>query len=132
MPSAPESKQILLLDIKAEMRGDHPAQRLEQALLHALRDYSPSLAEAARPYWKIPAWHECTVKVQPANCVSFEALLVRSGAGWHVVRDDDGGDCDAVWNPAPGVFFLLPEARWAQVLLVRPNPPAPDWDFAEA
>lgn len=124
MPSAPESKQILLLDIKAEMRGDHPAQRLEQALLHALRDFSPSLAEAARPYWKIPAWHECTVKVAPASRASFDALVGLVEAAWHLILADEAdGDCEAIWNPAPGQQFLLPEVRWANLILLTLNSP---------
>lgn len=122
-----EAAQVLLIEIKAELAGDRLANDLEHALLHALRDYSPSLAEAARPYWKIPAWHECTVKVATANRASFDALVGLVEATWHLILADEAdGDCEAIWNPAPGQHFLLPEVRWAQVLLVTPNPPAPD------
>lgn len=120
----PEMTQILLLDIKARIVAESPAQKLEQALLNALHDFSPSIAEAARPYWKIPDWHECTVTVAPACRASFDALVALTPASWHLILGDGtGSDCEAIWNPAPGQYFLLPEVRWANIMLLAPNFP---------
>ncbi|MBK6424553.1 MAG: hypothetical protein IPI38_01210 [Gemmatimonadetes bacterium] len=93
------------------------AARLGEELLPA----GFRMAAPPEPYWKMPAWYEHTWHLDPATEADFDQLLARTPLGWHhVVRD---GECDAVWVAEPGAAFLIPEATWAQVLLV--HPPAP-------
>lgn len=125
--------QVLLADIKAHMTGPNPAETLEQRLLDTLARFSPRIAKAAQPYWKIPEWHECTLELAPANRAGFDAVVALARENWHLIlhEEDEGGDCDGVWNPAPGHDYLLPEVTWAHILLVTPNPPPPDMEFID-
>lgn len=121
--------KLLLADIKAHITG--PAEALERSLLDSLASFSPRIAEAARPYRKMPDYHECTLELTPADRASFDAVIALVPEGWHLVLfdEDEGGECEAVWNPTPGQIFLLPEVTWAHILLVTPNPPAPDQEY---
>jgi hypothetical protein len=121
--------QTLLVDIKAHIAGSKPAEALERRLLEALAGFAPRIAETAKPYWKIPEWHECTLELKPADRAGFDAVIALAKKNWHRSLDDEGGDCDGIWNPEPGHVFLLPEVTWAHVLLVTPNPPSPDMEY---
>lgn len=121
MPSNP--KQILLIDVKACTTLRNPVETLAQRLLDELAHFQPNITQPPQPYWKLPEWHECTIEITPANRTGFNALIALVKEDWHLLVDDEGNDCEGIWNPAPGHVFLLPEVTWAQVLLVTPNPP---------
>ncbi len=102
------------------------ADEHDQALLAALAAFSPHPIDAPEPYWKEPGWYEHYFEMTPADQDAFDAIVALSERDWHVTRD---GECDAVWDPSPGHVFLLPEVTWAHILLIHPNPPAPDQEY---
>jgi hypothetical protein len=102
------------------------ADAQDQALLAALAAFSPRPIHAPEPYWKIPGWYEHYFELTPADLATFEAIVALAEGDWDVSRDEE---CDAVWNPSPGHVFLLPGVTWAHILLIYPNPPAPDQEY---
>jgi hypothetical protein len=78
-----------------------------------------AVAPATPPerYWKIPAWYEHTIRIEPASEKEFEAVLAMAKEGWHHLMRD--GECSAVWNATPGASFLQPEITWAELLLIH-------------
>lgn len=66
-------------------------------------------------YWKIPAYWEITLHLRPEGppLDPFERLLALATAGWTI--GDPIDDRWAVWNWSPGVEFLTPRTRWAEL-----------------
>jgi hypothetical protein len=126
--TAPVNYPPLELLARIFMPAADPAEAdaQDQALLAALAAFSPRPIHAPEPYWKIPGWYEHYFELTPADQSTFEAIVALAEGDWDVLRD---GECDAVWNPSPGHVFLLPGVTWAHILLIYPNPPAPDQEY---
>ena len=117
-------KQLIRLFTEA---GDATrATELEAQLLAKLASFNAQPEAPPEAYWKEPGWFEHFYALSPANADTFDAVIALVEAQWHISRDEE---CDAVWNPAPGHTFLLPEVRWAELMLITPNPPAPDQEY---
>lgn len=123
---APDTPFILLARIFTVASDAARAAAQGEALLATLAPFSPSQAEPPEPYWKIPGWYEHTLDLSPADTATFDAVVALTKGHWEITRDSE---CNAVWNPEPGCQFLLSEVRWAEILLIRPNPPTPDQEY---
>ncbi len=107
----------LLLRVFAPASGPAEAEAIGRRLLEALPEFAPVTAQPPERYWKLPAWYEHTLRLSPATQAGFDAVLALAALGWGpVVRDVE---CSAVWNPAPGAGFLLPDVTWAELLLIH-------------
>ena len=80
-----------------------------------------------KPYWKIPAWSEVLVLLQPGvssePASAFREVLKLLGEGWEpqVAGEENGW---AVWNLKPGSSFFSDHVKWANVeLFVGPLEP---------
>jgi hypothetical protein len=116
----------LLARIFAPADSAEHADEQEAALHAALAAFAPKQGHPPEPYWKVPGWYEHFLKLSPADETTFDAVVALAGGDWDINRDFE---CDAVWTPSPGHIFLLPEVIWAQVMLIQPNPPAPDQEY---
>lgn len=83
------------------------------ALLHA---FAPQPLAAPQAHGRIPGYYEHSFVFAAASHAAFEAMVALAPERWHRVED---GERSAVWNPAPGCEFLLPEVAWAELLLVN-------------
>lgn len=83
------------------------------ALLHA---FAPQPLAAPQAHGRIPGYYEHSFVFAPPSQAAFEALVALVPERWHRVDD---GERSAVWHPAPGCEFLLPEVAWAELLLVH-------------
>ena len=130
MTAAPECELPpleLMACFYAESADADQALAVGRALLNSLAGFSPQCRGTPERYWKIPGWYEHTLDLAPGTEAAFDDLLkLADGGSWDVVRD---GECWAVWNGAEGGLFLLPEVKWAHILLNRPNPPADDQHY---
>lgn len=122
----PDTPFSLLVRIFSVAGDTAQAEAQGEALLAALAPFSPSPAGPPEAYWKIPGWYEHTLDLSPADAATFDAVVALTKGNWDITRDSE---CDAVWNPEPGCQFLLPEVTWAEILLIRPNPPTPDQEY---
>lgn len=66
-------------------------------------------------YWKIPEYWEIALHLRPAGSPLelFERLHALVAGGWTL--GDPGSHRWAVWNWSPGVEFLTPRVRWAEI-----------------
>lgn len=117
----------LLLRLFTHAGDAERAAVLERRLLTVLAPFAPRPVAPPEPYWKEPGWFEHYHALAPADRATFAAVVGLAAATWDVVGDIE--EPNAVWNPAPGQVFLLPEVAWAEVNLLRPNPPSPDQEY---
>ncbi len=108
---------ILLIRCFAPAADLAGAEVLTTRLHRLLGTFPVAPRESPERYWKIPAWYEHTIRIEPAGPSEFEALLGMAKEGWHQVTRD--GECSAVWKAEPGSSFLLPEITWAELLLIH-------------
>lgn len=124
-PDTPPTYELLVRLFAPADNADHAARQAD-ALLAALAPFAPEPRRPPESYWKIPGWYEHDLQLAPADETTFDAVVAMAAGNWEITRDSE---CNAVWNPSPGQIFLLPEATWAEVMLIQPNPPAPDQDY---
>lgn len=124
-PDTPPTYELLLRLFAPADNADHAARQAD-ALLAALAPFAPEQRQPPEPYWKIPGLYEHHLELAPADETTFNAVVALAEGDWDITRDYE---LDAVWNPSPGQVFLLPEATWAQVMLIQPNPPTPDQEY---
>lgn len=107
----------LLLRIFASSAGAADALALGRRLQAELSEFSPREPSPPVRYWKVPEWFEHTLDLQPANATTFDAVVAKAAQGWtHLEREEE---FDSVWNHGHGCALLLPEVRWAQLLLIN-------------
>lgn len=116
----------LLIRLFTESGDAACADELEAQLLAQLTPFNAQPEAPPEAYWKEPGWFEHFYALSPVDEATFDAVIARVEAQWHIRRDEE---CDAVWNPAPGHTFLLPEVRWAELLLINDNPPVSDQEY---
>lgn len=124
-PDTPPTYELLVRLFAPADNADHAARQAD-ALLAALAPFTPEQQHPPEAYWKIPGWYEHCLKLAPADETTFDAVVAMASGDWDITRESE---LDAVWSPSPGQVFLLPEATWAQVMLIQPNPPAPDQEY---
>ncbi|HYJ79125.1 MAG TPA: hypothetical protein VEW03_05975 [Longimicrobiaceae bacterium] len=102
----------LMAEVGSAAEGEEELRRAVAVI--ALATVERALVEQ---YWKIPAYWEITLHLRPAGSPVdlFERLLGLAAAGWTL--GDAGDDRWAVWNWSPGVEFLTPRIRWAELQL---------------
>lgn len=124
--SDPDLSRELLIRLFTEAGGAAYAAQLEKRLLQGLQSFAARPRAPAEAYWKKPGWFEHFYALAPADERGFDAVTALAGGAWHITRDEE---CNAVWTPAQGQVFLLPEVRWVEVLLIYPNPPDQDEEY---
>lgn len=108
---------ILLIRCFAPAADLDEAESLAARLRAQLSAFPVAVPTPPERYWKIPAWYEHTIRIDPAGEREFDAVLAMAKEGWHQVTRD--GECFAVWNALPGSTFLVPEITWAELLLIH-------------
>lgn len=107
----------LIVRVFAPASSSTAAHAVAQRLMSALQRHAPVAVNPPEPYWKVPEWYEHTIALFPPLRDTFDAVVALASAGWsHLDRDVE---MNSVWNPQPGVAFLLPEVTWAELMLVH-------------
>ena len=107
----------LILRVFTPAADPAEASAVERRLVGALPAWSPAPSRPPEQYWKIPEWYEHTLELRPATPASFDGVVALARDGW--TPCDLETEMNAVWNPRDGATFLLPEVRWAELLLVH-------------
>ena len=71
-----------------------------------------------KQYWKIPEYLEISLEFIPKIGLNeaFQAVVDQLGDGWNF--SSPSTEKWAVWNPAEGNFFFIPEVRWSCVEII--------------
>jgi hypothetical protein len=110
---------VLMVRLFAECANEAAAHAVAADLLRTLSDFHPQSRHDPQRYWKMPELFEFTYTLQPPTPQSIAELLALAGGEWHQGGEEFDRSC--VWNRRKGCTFLLPEVRWAEAILTRPD-----------
>lgn len=90
------------------------AQAIATSLLLVLQDHSPKIINPPYQYWKMPELYGFDIQLDQAAEEVFHQLVASPECQWTHMGDEY--DRSSVWNPGKnGDYFLIPQARWAEV-----------------
>lgn len=118
----------LFVRVISEVADEAEAQAEARLIAPRLEPFAPVVGRQMKQYHKFPECWDIALELRPATTEFdiFYRLLELAEAGWDVGKSDpEDQDRWAVWNPAPGVQFLTPRVRWAELQMWLEDPDAP-------
>lgn len=106
----------IFIRIYATYSQPEAAQAIATCLLLALKEYGPKIIKPPYQYWKMPELYGFDIQLHQASEEIFHQLVASPERQWTHMGDEY--DRSSVWNPGKnGDYFLIPQARWAEIQL---------------
>ncbi|MEH1865923.1 MAG: hypothetical protein V7K69_13080 [Nostoc sp.] len=98
----------------AEVSSLKEAEELLQAITPQIQAHTLFEVQDISQYYKISEYYGINLDLYPRSdpLTTFDGLVLCGASGWTFTTEHDG-----VWNPQPGVVFLSPLVRWANLVL---------------
>lgn len=110
--------QEIFIRLYADCASPEAARAIAQSLLSALQAHGPKITSVPSPYWKIPEFYGFEISLNQASEAVFNVLTASPENLW--MHFGDEYDRSSVWNHTEGGdYFLVPQARWAEVQFTR-------------
>lgn len=104
----------IFIRIYAACSQPEAAKAIATSLLLALQDHGPKLINPPYQYWKMSELYGFDIQLHPASEEIFHQRVASPEGQWTHMGDEY--DRSSVWNPGKnGDYFLVPQARWAEV-----------------
>lgn len=103
----------LFLRLYADCSGATDAIGIEERLMLALRELSPTRFSDPKQYWKMSHLWEFTYELTPRTSEAFHVLIAKSETGWH--HQNEQFERSSIWNRSECNRLLIREVFWAEL-----------------